>query len=301
MMKMNNFFRTRYDFRLQCFVVYLLLLVTATLWSQTSPQASPIPYGQNPAVGRMAPVNGFNMYYEVYGSGAPLFLIHGNGGNISSMKNQIDYFKQHYRVIVADSRGHGRSELRTDSLTYRQMADDWAALADYLHLDSLYVIGWSDGGIIGLLLAIEHPSKVKKMVTMGANLQPDTSAVYDWAVNWVARTRKIVEQKIDSGDTSQNWPLLRQHLQLLGDQPHIALSEIESIRVPVLIVAGDKDIIREEHSVRIFQHLRKGHLAILPGATHYAPATKTALFNATAERFFSEPFKRPDSDWTKGH
>ena len=83
-----------------------------------------------------------------------MLLIHGNGGDILSMGHQIEYFKDKYQVIVADSRGHGQSELNTDSLTYVQMAADWAELTHQLKLDSAYVIGWSDGGILALLLGI---------------------------------------------------------------------------------------------------------------------------------------------------
>lgn len=256
-------------------------------------------YGNNEAIGKYAEVNGAKLYYEEYGTGLPLFLIHGNGGDIKSMGHQIDYFKTKYRVIVADSRGHGKSELKTDSLTYVQITDDWAMLATQLNLDSLNIIGWSDGGIVGLLLGIHHPKKVKNLVTMGANLRPDTTAVYSWAVNWVNQTKSQVEAKIKEKDTSQDWALLMVHLNMLGNQPNISHADLAKISAPVLIVAGDKDIIREEHSVEIYQNLSKAQLCILPGETHFTPATNPALFNQIADDFISKPFKRPDSDWTK--
>ena len=257
------------------------------------------PYGKNEAVGKYAEVNGFKMYYEEYGEGEPLFLIHGNGGNIQSMGNQIEYFKSKYRVIVADSRGHGKSELNTDSLTYINMASDWSSLADYLKLDSVNIIGWSDGGIIGLLLGIHHPDKVRKIVTMGANTRPDTSAIYAYAVNFITQYRLNVKAKIQEGDTTQNWNLTKQLLNLLSEQPNIPMSDLAKISAPTLIVAGDKDIIREEHSVEIYQHIPNAHLCILPGQTHFAPASDPDFFNAIVDKFLSTPFTRPDSDWTK--
>ena len=257
------------------------------------------PYGKNEAVGKYAEVNGFKMYYEEYGKGEPLFLIHGNGGNIQSMGNQIEYFKSKYRVIVADSRGHGKSELNTDSLTYINMASDWSSLADYLKLDSVNIIGWSDGGIIGLLLGIHHPDKARKIVTMGANTRPDTSAIYAYAVNFIAQYRLNVKAKIQEGDTTQNWNLTKQLLDLLSEQPNIPMSDLAKISAPTLIVAGDKDIIREEHSVEIYQHIPNAHLCILPGQTHFAPASDPDFFNAIVDKFLSTPFTRPDSDWTK--
>ena len=281
-----------------------LFLFFILICNKTSAQIDPstkfaTPYGSNDAVGKYALINGAQIYYEEYGTGEPMFLIHGNGGDIKSMENQIDYFKSKYRVIVADSRGHGKSALNTDSLTYVQTADDWAQLATYLQIDSLYIIGWSDGGIVGLLLAIHHPEKVKKLVTMGANLRPDTTAVYPWAVNWVQETTLMVKAKVKANDKTQNWSLMLQHMNLLGNQPEILHSELSSISAPVLIVAGDKDIIREEHSVEIYQHIRKAQLCILPGETHFTPSTNPKLFNQIANDFIAKPFKRPDSNWTK--
>jgi len=120
------------------------------------------PYGHNESVGKYANINGIRMYYEEYGEGEPLFIIHSNAGAIKSMAWQIEYFKSKYRVIIADSRGHGKSESSTGPLTYIQIAKDWAELANQLNIDSVHVIGFSDGGIIGLLMGINHPDKVNK-------------------------------------------------------------------------------------------------------------------------------------------
>ena len=123
-----------------------------------------IKYGDNSKAGSLAKVNGIKMYYEIYGNPArqPLLLIHGNGGSIFSERCQIEYFKNQYRIIVADSRFHGRTEDGSELLTYDLMAKDYKALLDYLKIDSAYILGQSDGGIIGLIIAIKHPEKVKK-------------------------------------------------------------------------------------------------------------------------------------------
>ncbi len=278
--------------------LFLMLLVFNHSFAQVDLNLDfDTPYGSNKTAGKYATVNGARIYYEEYGKGKPLFLIHGNGADIKSMGHQIEYFKDKYHVIVADSRGHGKSELKTDSLTYVQIADDWAGLANELKLDSLNIIGWSDGGIVGLLLGIHHPEKVKKLVVMGANLRPDTTAVYPWAVNWVKEMRDEVKAKIKAGDTTRNWDVARQHLGLLSDQPSISLKDLSKIQAPVLVVAGDKDVIREEHSVQIYQNIPHSQLAILPGETHFVPATDPQKFNKLAEEFISQPFKRPDTNW----
>jgi len=257
------------------------------------------PYGKNTGVGKFIEINGAKIYYEEYGKGEPLLLIHGNGGSIESMGNQIDYFKSKYRVIVADSRGQGKSELKTDSLTYVQITKDTEELVSRLKLDSISIIGWSDGGIVGLQMGISGKSKIKKIVTMGANLRPDATAVNSWATNDVQNMRKMIVSKIKAKDTSENWNLQKQLAGLLVDQPNIPTKDLSKIKAKVLIIAGDKDIIKNEHSVEIFENIPKAQLCIMPGETHFAPASSPEVFNALANKFLSEPFKRPDSDWTK--
>jgi pimeloyl-ACP methyl ester carboxylesterase len=192
------------------------------------------PYGKNTAVGKFAEINGAKIYYEEYGKGEPLLLIHGNGGNIESMGNQIDYFKSKYRVIVADSRGQGKSELKTDSLTYVQIAKDTEELVNRLKLDSISIIGWSDGGIVGLQMGISGKSKIKKIVAMGSNLRPDSTAIYSWAVKDVQNMKKMVALKIKEKDTSENWNVLKQLAGLLVDQPSIATKDLSKIKAKCL-------------------------------------------------------------------
>ena len=116
-----------------------------------------ITFGNNPKAGKYFDNRGFKMYYETYGTGEPLLIIHGNGGSIKDFTNQIPYFSKDYQVILADSRAQGKSLDESDSLSYEMMTDDLNALLDHLKIKSCNVIGWSDGGIEGLLLAIRHP------------------------------------------------------------------------------------------------------------------------------------------------
>jgi pimeloyl-ACP methyl ester carboxylesterase len=283
----------------------LLLLLTSSIFGIANAQVQmnfkfDTPYGKNTAVGKFAEINGAKIYYEEYGKGEPLLLIHGNGGSIESMGNQIDYFKKKYRVIVADNRGQGKSELKTDSLTYDQITKDTEELVNKLKLDSISIIGWSDGGIVGLQMGISGKSKIKKIVTMGANLRPDSTAVNSWAIKDVQNMKKMVASKIKEKDTSENWNILKQLAGLLVDQPNIATKDLSKIKAKVLIMAGDKDIIKNEHSVEIFENIPKAQLCIMPGETHFAPASSPEVFNALANKFLSEPFKRPDSDLSKG-
>jgi len=184
-------------------------------------------------------------------------------------------------------------------LTYVQITKDTEALVNHLKLDSISIIGWSDGGIVGLQMGISGKIKIKKIVAMGANLRPDSTAIYSWAVKDVQNMKKRVALKIKEKDTSENWNVLKQLAGLLVDQPSIATKDLSKIKAKVLVIGGDKDVIKNEHTVEIFENIPKAQLCIMPGETHFAPASSPEVFNALANKFLSEPFKRPDSDWTK--
>ena len=254
-----------------------------------------IPYGDNPQAGHYVDVNGIALYFETYGNGKPLLLIHGNGQSIAALRFQIAHFAQSYQVIVADSRGHGKSGLGTDHLVYMQMMEDYNALLEHLNVSKANIIGWSDGGILSLLLAIHHPDKANKMAIMGANLRPDETAINSWTRELLEPFSKTVDEMIRNKDTTADWPLNRQLLDLLMTQPDIPVESLHQIEAPVLVMAGDKDIIRSAHTVEIFDNLPQAHLAILPGQTHWAPQTDPVGFNALVEKFFAAPYTRPES------
>ena len=280
--------------------IFLILatwcLIHLTAYGQASDSSTTlIQYGDNEEIGKYAEINGIEMYYEVYGEGEPLLLIHGNGSSIGSFAAQISHFSKSYRVIAADSRGRGKSSLGVGELTYRQMTDDSAALLDHLKIDSAKVIGWSDGAIIGFLLGIHHPNKVQMLAAMGGSLQPDTSAVYPWALEQAKKDLRSINEMIEKGDSSKDWKKERQIIRLLIFQPDISLVELQTIQSPVLVMSGDRDIIREEHSVLIAQNIPNSHLCIFPGQTHWVPKTDPKLFNTMVDSFFGKPFTRPES------
>lgn len=248
------------------------------------------PYGNNSAVGEYVRINGANIYYEEYGKGEPLLIIHGCGADIKAMEYQIDFFKDKYRVIVADSRGQGKSELKTDSLTYAQMTKDFIKLIKHLKLDSLNILGWSDGGILALKIGITNEVKVNKIVTMGANLRPDTTAVNSWALEQVREMHAETLTMIMNGDTSKDWKTELQLDRMLLTQPNISHLELKKIKASVLIMNGDRDIIKNKHAVEIFSNLPKAQLCIMPGTNHGAPRNKSKMFNEIVNGFLSQEF-----------
>jgi len=166
--------------------IFFLLLILLGISVIGKGQQNTLPYGNFEAAGKYYNIRGIKMYCEVYGSGKPLLMIHGNGGSISSFKNNIGYFAGKYMVIALDSRSQGKSFDPADSLSFEMMADDEAALLDAMHIDSAYVLGWSDGGINALLLAMRHPAKVIKLASTGANLWPDSTAIIP-SCGWVIK------------------------------------------------------------------------------------------------------------------
>ena len=276
------------------FLFFIILSIPQTCFSQDTCFVT-IRYGENSEAGKYAKVNGIKMYYEIYGdiSKQPLLLIHGNGGYIYAERCQIEHFKDKYYVIVADSRYHGKTENGYETLTYDLMAKDYNSLLDFLKIDSAYIIGQSDGGIIGLLLAMDYPEKVKKLVAAGPNLRPDTTALQKWAVELTRKDLDEVEKKIKGGDTSENLARLRSQLNLMDKYPDIRNSELAKIKAPVLIMAGDGDLIKLEHILDIYQNIPNSQLFIMPGATHFMLREEYSLFNQIVERFLDNPFKRP--------
>jgi pimeloyl-ACP methyl ester carboxylesterase len=267
-------------------VVFALLLFALSSKAQ-SPFDTTI-YGRNKDAGKYIHIRGFNMYYETYGKGEPLLIIHGNGGSINNFLYQIPYFAKYDHVILADSRSQGKSIDEGDSLSYEMMTDDLNALLDSLHLDSCYVIGWSDGGINGLLLAIRHPDKVKKLAVTGANLTPDTTAVDPWVYNWA-------QQMNDSASKMKQTPEVKHQLKLLhllSFEPHISLAQLATIKCPSLIIGGDHDVLLPKHTMLIADNIPQSYLWILPNSGRSTPIYYKDIFNETVHNFFMQPYRK---------
>ena len=266
---------------------YLLVLSLLMMTGIVSAQSSVIPYGKNTKAGKYADIRGFKMYYETYGTGEPLLIIHGNGGSIGDFNFQIPYFEKKYKIILADSRAQGKSLDNGDSLTYEMMADDLDALLDVLKLDSCYVIGWSDGGINGLLLAMRHPEKVRKLAVTGANLWPDSSAIDPYHFTMVSHAYDSTALLEKTTNHLRNLKLLH----LLAHQPHITTEQLGTIKCPTLVIGGDHDIILPQHTLLIAESILKSYLWILPNAGHATLIFNSEAFNKTVYEFFKNPYR----------
>lgn len=273
------------------FIFLVTYLIGHSLVAQSTVAVSsggPAGFGNNARVGKYATIRGFRMYYEVYGTGKPLLLIHGNGGSINNFSNQIPYFAKNYKVIAVDSRAQGKSVDTSDSLTYEMMADDFNALLNQLHLDSCYVIGWSDGGINGLLLAMRHPEKVKKLAITGANLWPDTTAIEPGLFQW------IISRNDSLGRVTQTVSVKAEKklLNLMAFNPHISTTALKKVNCPTLVIGGDHDVILPKHTLAIAEAIPNAYLWILPNSGHSTLVRYKDLFNQIVGEFFKTPYRK---------
>lgn len=264
-------------------ITFLFILLVATLISQ----AQTHPYGRNADVGKKAKVNGIDLYYEVYGKGQPLVMLHGNGGFSGSRANIMDDLVSKYQVIAIDHRCHGQSGC-SDELNYRLMASDINALMDHLEIDSAYIYGHSDGGIIGLIMGFEYPDKVKKLVVSGANIQHDSTALEPLLVRIMSHYEKIQQ------------PQMRKHIELMVKYPSIDFRELEGITAPTLVISGDRDAVLLSHTVKIFEHIPNANLCILPATTHFVGEEHPETLVDLLLDFYDNPFRKPaTTDWAK--
>jgi pimeloyl-ACP methyl ester carboxylesterase len=269
-------------------IARICLIVFAFTTVARAADAPPIQYDNNPAAGKYYDINGFKMYTEVYGSGPAVLMIHGNNGNTGAFAQNAPYFAKHYTVILADSRSQGKSLDPDHPLTFEMMADDEAALLDAMHISSANVIGWSDGGIVALLLAIRHPEKVQRLVSTGANLWPDADAFKPGFWEWEKSHYSSDVNKPRTGAKEQNdWKLF----MLDWQEPHITLDQLHTIQNPCLIVCGDHDLIAIPHTVLIYQNIKHANLWVVPNSGHGTLQEHAEEFNRKADEFFPEAYK----------
>lgn len=195
-------------------------------------------------------VNNVELFYEVAGSGTPLVMVHGNGEDHTIFDKAAELLSQYFTCYLLDSRGHGNSQKVTE-FHYDDMAEDVYQFIQVLHLEHVTYYGFSDGGIIGLLLAGRHPGLLDKMIISGANTRPDA----------VRRRLAIMLRIINRIHRN---PLFT----LMLTEPHISEDQLQAIDTPTLVLAGSKDLILEEDTRFIAKHIPGASLRILEGEGH---------------------------------
>ena len=222
------------------------------------------------------------LHYIEQGAGRPLILLHGNGEDSSYFVHQVDYFAQKYHVIAIDTRGHGQSPRGDRTFTIKQFAEDLNDFMDAKGVDKATLLGFSDGGNIALTFALKYPERVERLVLNGANLFPSgVKPHYQWPIELGYRIAKLFSEK--SEQALHNTEMLG----LMVNEPHIAPSELAVLTMPVLVVAGTKDMIKESHTRLIYKSLPNAQLAILKG-DHFVANKNPEAFNETVGHFMEK-------------
>ncbi|MGH6934402.1 MAG: alpha/beta fold hydrolase [Dongiaceae bacterium] len=255
---------------------------------QTLPARPPMPAA---AESGYAPVNDIEMYYATYGEGPPLIMLHGGLGHSDVWGYQIPALAEHYKVIVADSRGHGRSSRSAQPYSYALMASDVVALMDYLKIENAALVGWSDGGIIGLDIAINHPDRLGKLFAFGANtqvsgLRPDIaeSAVFNQYIVEIGQDYASMSKTPTEYDA-----FVAQISEMWATQPDYKAADLAKITTPTAIADGEHDeAILQEHNKEMAAQIPGAKLVILPGVSHFAFLQKPDEFNQAVLDFLKE-------------
>ena len=226
-----------------------------------------------------AAVNGLKMYYEVHGDGPNLMLLHGGGGPVS--EKWISYFSPHFRVITPEQMGYGRTtDLEHRPFHYHDMAEDTVELMRQLGVESAAVVGYSDGGIIGLDIAIHHPGRVSELAVTGANAHTDGYTAAHWQA--VAATASDWPAPEGYGrlspDGVAHWPHFLQRLQRMwAVEPCFSREQLLDIKTPTLLIFGDRDLVTPEHAVEMFKTIPDAQLCVIPRAGHGAMPQETII------------------------
>lgn len=268
---------------MRAFLLTLLLLVSlpasaAERWEMLPPTPAPIATDRS----GQAEVNGISIHYAIYGQGPPVIFLHGGLANADYWGGQVLPVAAHHTVILMDSRGHGRSTRDARPYGYDLMADDVVALMDRLKVAKADIVGWSDGGIIGIDLAMRHRDRVGKVFAFAANTV--TSGVKDGVEKnptfaaFIKRAGQ--EYQAYSATPGEYGAFVDQISKMWAEQPNWSDAQLRAIDTPILVVDGDHDeAIKREHTEYIAATIPHAGLLILPNTSHFAFLQDPQQFN----------------------
>ncbi|WP_342085390.1 alpha/beta fold hydrolase [Dyadobacter sp. OTU695] len=271
---------------------YLFIGITLICCQKRKDKEVPVKYGSNN--GKYLTIKGTKIYYEEYGTGAPLLLLHQGLGSIENLGDIIPQLSKHFRIIAPDAPGHGRSE-QADSLSGALLADYGSALIDRLKLDSVYVLGWSMGGNTALLLAANRPDKVKKVISGASNTkssgltQEGSNLLKEYTVEAVEEDKDWLANYQKMNPQPDKWiKFWEDNQKMWSRELKVPDEKLASIIIPVLVIRGDRDMIRLEHSIEMYRSLKRGQLCVYPDVGHAMPEAKSEMLCRIAIDFFNE-------------
>ncbi|MGN8817935.1 alpha/beta fold hydrolase [Oribacterium sp. HCP28S3_H8] len=218
-------------------------------------------------------------FYIERGNGFPLILLHGNGGSSQYFRGQLDAFARAFHVYAIDTRGHGRTPRGRKPFTLTQFAEDLKDFMDIHHISKADILGFSDGGNIALIFAIRYPERVARLIVNGANISPSGIKRFSQLPVEIAyHMLKPVAGKIRIAHK------FMELLSLMVNEPNITPEELGKIRAKTLVIAGTRDLIREQHTRLIAQSIPDARLVLLPG-DHFIARKQRNRFNQVVLKF----------------
>jgi pimeloyl-ACP methyl ester carboxylesterase len=277
-------------------VAILLLLAQSAVaadklpkW-KTAPVPPPMPTADESG---FAEVNGIDMFYSVYGkgNGSPILLIHGGLGSGDIWSFEVPELSKKHEVIVADSRGQGRSTRTKDKLTYHLMAEDYVALLGFLAIGKVTLVGWSDGGIIGLDIAMHHPEVLRRLFAQAPNVTPDgltSIPVIDPPPPIESTAPLEAPPKLTKAERQQK-ARERTFRKLWATEPDYTQDELSRITVPTVIAIGDHDpVIKPDHIAYIADSIPGAKVVVLKNVGHPANAQDPKQYINAVKKFMKE-------------
>ena len=269
---------------------YILFIAILILSNSLSFGQQPIVYGSNN--GKYIAILNTKIYYEEYGKGIPLILLHGGMGSIADFSLCIPGLAKHFHVIAPDAPGMAKSQM-SDSISYELLADYTAKMIDQLQLDSAYVMGWSDGGNAALILAGKRPDKVRRVLASGANYKRsgynfgDSNSLKPIPADYKPSAD---EKKWFDEQFAANGPywrkIINDRTKMWSQELYFSPSILEAIKIPVMIVVGDRDAVKLEHAIEIHRLIKGSQFCVLPNSTHSVFSERPDLINEIAIDFF---------------
>lgn len=252
------------------FLKGMALIISAVGLASCQPPESSV--DSTDSVSGIASVNNVELHYEIHGEGTPLILLHGGLGHSGNWNNQIPVLSEHFKVISVDSRGHGRSTMGEQQVSYSVMASDVVALMEYLDIRKANIVGFSDGGNIGLHLAIHHPSRLIKVVACGANYNP--SGIRPDVGEHPKMIEYFGEAMEDytalSPDPTKWEAFLGNISQMWASEPNFTVEQLSSITVPLLLLDGEDDeFIYPEHTTEMAALIPTATPIVIPETGHF--------------------------------
>ena len=270
-------------------------VVTSDAYAQTPARAPawrilpPTPALPAPTRSGMAAVNGTSIYCAQFGEGFPVLLLHGGLANSNYWGLQIAELAKEFSVLVMDTRGHGRSPVMSKAFSYSAFADDVAALLDFLAIPKVAIVGWSDGGVTALELAIKRPDRVSKLFAFGANMNPSGYKAPSGPAFADFTQRSRTEYRRLSPHPERWGQLVGGLRTMWRTQPNITPEMLRSIATPTVVLAAEHDeIIRRDHTEEMARLIPGARLVVQPDVSHFAMLQDPLRFNQTLIEFLKE-------------